>query len=165
MISAASKSRFAFIMNTSYPAVAATPTVTVDVDTAWAACGALPGQILPDFTVDSPVRIFAGIPWHTHSGLHAAHRWHHLCGNGGHGDDPTFGKPLPVRSPYFASFGQCEPPRELWIDGDVIGCKGHCDRTLHHRSSISAKQVPNELRKVVPVLLVACPVAFGGKIN
>ena len=74
------------------------------------------------------------------------------------------------RSAYFAlAFGQCEPPPIIVDhDGDVIriveGRRAAIERRIIE-VPLRRSKLPDELRKVVPVLVVACPAAFGGKVE
>jgi hypothetical protein len=89
-------------------------------------------------------------------------------GNGGHGDDRAFGKPLFQIVIFRLALSQTEPPTVIMDhDADVIRIvEGRC--TPIERRIIEVplrrRKLPNELRKVVAVFVVAYPAAFGGKI-
>src|SRR5262249_60793671 len=90
-------------------------------------------------------------------------------GDGGHGDDRSLGEPLFNLVVLRLPFSQSKPPAIIMNrDGDVIrvlerrraAIKGGVIEIPFRRS-----KVPDELRKVVPVFLVAGPAALGGKIE
>src|SRR5438105_13392571 len=127
-------------------------------------------QIVPDAAGDGPVRIFArkfpgigtGVQMRRTVGIT-------FEGDGGHGDDRALGKPLVEIGILRLAFSQCEPPPIVMDhDGDVIGIvEGRC--TAIERCIIEVplrrSNLPNELREVVPVFVVASPPALGGKIK
>ena len=126
-------------------------------------------QIVPDAALDDPVRIFAG----EFLGIGAGVRvWCAIGitfkGDGGHGDDRTFGKPLFQIVIFRLAFSQAEPPAVIMDhDGDVIrvveGRRAAIERGIVE-VPLRRSELPDELRKVVPVFVVAGPAAFGGKI-
>src|SRR5262245_233348 len=90
-------------------------------------------------------------------------------GNSGNGDDRTLGQPLVQIGIFGLAFSQREPPPIIMDhDCNVIRIvEGRC-ATIERRIievPLRRSKLPNELRKIVPVFVVACPAAFGGKIK
>src|SRR6267378_8054349 len=89
-------------------------------------------------------------------------------GNGGYGDDWTFSKPLVQISIFRVAFSECEPPPIIMDhDGDVIRIvEGRCAAIERRRIEVPLRRrkLPDELRKVVPVLVVPGAAAFRRKI-
>src|SRR5437016_5743262 len=89
-------------------------------------------------------------------------------GDCGHGGDRTFGKPLSQIVIFRLAFGQSEPPPIVMDhDADMIRIVEGCCTAIERgviEAPLRGSDLPNELRKVVPVFVVACPAAFGGKI-
>src|ERR1700676_5213306 len=89
-------------------------------------------------------------------------------GNGRHGDDRAFGKPLFKNLIFRLAFSQTEPPAVIMDhDADMIRIvEGRC--AALERGIVEVpfwrSELPNEPGKVVPVGLVASPAAFRGKI-
>ena len=81
----------------------------------------------------------------------------------------NFGKPLFQIVIFRLAFGQAEPPAIIVDhDGDVIrvveGRRAAIERGIVELP-LRRGDLPDELREIVPVFLVAGPSAFGGKIE
>src|SRR5918994_1927677 len=89
-------------------------------------------------------------------------------GNGRHGDDRTFGKPLFQIVIFRFAFSQAEPPAVIMDhDADVIRVvEGRCAAIERSIIEVPLRRsgLPNELGKVVAVCVVASPAAFRGEI-
>src|SRR5262245_56023361 len=90
-------------------------------------------------------------------------------GNSGNGDDRTLGQPLVQMGIFGLAFSQREPPPIIMHhDCNVIRMvEGRC-ATIERRIievPLRRSKLPDELRKIVPVFVVACAAAFGGKIK
>src|SRR5215475_4368679 len=90
-------------------------------------------------------------------------------GNSGNGDDRTLGQPLVQMGIFGLAFSQREPPPIIMDhDCNVIRIvEGRC-ATIERRIievPLRRSKLQDELRKIVPVFVVACPAAFGGKIK
>ena len=117
----------------------------------------------------SPVRIFA----REFLGIGTGVRMRRTIGitfkrNRRHGDDRTCGKPLFQIVILRFAFSQSEPPAIIMDhDADVIRIvEGRCaaiERGIIE-FPLRRSDLPNELRKIVPVFVVAGPAALGGKI-
>ena len=85
-------------------------------------------------------------------------------GNGGHGDNRAFGKPLFQIVIFRLTFGEAEPPAVIMDrDGDVIGIVEGGGAAIERgviEVPLRRSDLPNELGKIVPVLLVAGAAAF-----
>src|SRR5262245_17361527 len=144
--------------------------VTVDLDDGLGeGLGCFLRQVVPDTAPDSLVRIFA----RELLGIGAAVRvWCTVGitfkGNGGHGDDRTFGKPPLELVVLRLAFSQAQPPAVVVDhDADMIrivqrGCAAIKRSVIE--LPFRRSRLPNELGKIVPVLVVACPAAFRGEI-
>ena len=80
----------------------------------------------------------------------------------------AFGKPLFEIVVFRLAFSQSDPPAVIMDhDGDVIrvveGRRGAIERGIIE-VPFRRSELPNQLRKIVPVFVVALPAAFGGKI-
>ena len=80
-------------------------------------------------------------------------------GDGGHGDDREFGKPLFQLVVFRLAFGQTEPPAVVMDhDGDVIrvveGRRAAIERGIVELP-LRRSDLPNELRELAPVFFVA----------
>src|ERR671921_1915926 len=126
-------------------------------------------QIVPNTARDDPVPIFAreflGIGPGVRVGCSIGITFK---GNGGHGDDRTFGKPLFQIVIFRFAFSQAEPPAVIMDhDADVIrvveGRRAAIERGIID-VPLRRSGLPNELCKIVPVFLVAGPAAFRGEI-
>ena len=125
---------------------------------------------MPDSAADGPVRIFAG----KLLGIGSWVRMRRAVGvafesDGGHRDDRTFGKPLFQIVIFRLAFGQSLPPAIIVDDDrDVIGVFEGRRRAIE-RSVVEVPlrrgKLPNELRKVVPVFVVAGLAAFRREIE
>ena len=89
-------------------------------------------------------------------------------GDAGHGDARAFGKPLFQISIFRFAFGQAEPP-PIIVNHDVdmvriveSGCAA-IERGVI-KVPLRRSDLPDQLGKIVPVVLVAGAAAFGGKI-
>ena len=124
---------------------------------------------MPDAALDDPVRIstreFLGIGtgvrvWCT---IGIAFK-----SNSGHGDVRSLGEPLFQLVIFRLAFSQSEPPAiKMDHDADMIRVvEGRCAALEGGiiEVPLGRSDLPDELGKVVPVLLVAGPAAFGGKI-
>src|SRR5258708_16506728 len=84
--------------------------------------------------------------------------------NGGHGDVRTFGEPLFQIVVLWVSLSQSEPPAIIMDhDADMIRIvKGRC--AAIERGVVEVpfwrSDLPDELRKVLPALILAVPAAF-----
>src|SRR5713226_3829016 len=150
------------------PSLSGQRSITVDFDDG---CGeGLRGflrQIVPDAALDDPVRIFTreflgigtGVWMRRTIGIT-------FKGNGGHGYDRTSGKPLLQIVIFRLAFSQCESPAIIMDhDADVIRIvEGRCTAIEGCVIEIPFRRggLPDELRKVVPVFVVACPATFRG---
>src|SRR2546430_1782429 len=123
---------------------------------------------MPDAALDDPVRISA----REFLGIGTGVRVWCTIGiafksNSGHGDVRTFGEPLFQIVIFRLAFSQSEPPAIIMDhDADMIRIvEGRC--AAIERGIVEVPfwrcDLPNELRKVVPVFIVAGPAAFGGK--
>src|SRR5215212_6088864 len=126
-------------------------------------------QIVPNTARDDPVPIFAreflGIGPGVRVGCSIGITFK---GNGGHGDDRTFGKPLFQIVILWVAFSQAEPPAVIMDhDADVIRVvEGRCAAIERGIIEVPLRRsgLPNELGKVVAVCVVASPAAFGCEI-
>jgi hypothetical protein len=126
-------------------------------------------KIVPDAALDSAVRVFAREPPGIGPGVRV---WRAIGitfkSDGGHLDGWTLGKPLFYLGISRLAFSQAEPPAiTMDHDADVIRVvEGRC--TTIERGIIEIplrrSELPNELRKIVPVFFIAGASAFGGKI-
>jgi len=88
--------------------------------------------------------------------------------NGGHGDDWTFGKPLLQFVILRLAFGQ--PEAEAVIvdhDADVIRVFARGSGSIEGRIvqiPFGRSDSPDELRKIMPLFVVACAATFRGSI-
>ena len=119
--------------------------------------------------VDDPVRIFAREFLGVGTGVRVRRTIGiAFKGDGGHGDDRTFGKPLFQIVIFRLAFSQAEPPAVIMDhDGDMIRIvEGRCAAIERGIIEVPLRRsdLPNELRKVVPVFVVAGAAAFRGKI-
>jgi hypothetical protein len=124
---------------------------------------------VPNTALDEPERIFA----REFLGVGTALRVRCaggvvLKGNGRHGDDRNLGKLLFQIVVFRLAFSQPEPPAIIMDDdGNVVRIvEGR--RTAIERGVVEVplrrSELPNQLRKVVPVFVVAGPAAVGSKI-
>src|SRR6266576_3165143 len=91
-----------------------------------------------------------------------------LKSNGGHGDDRAFGEPLLQIVVFRLAFSQAEPPAVI-VDHDVDMVRiveGRCAAIERGIIEVPLRrsELPNELRKVVSVFVVAGAAAFRRKI-
>src|SRR5215203_2460096 len=126
-------------------------------------------QIVPNAALDVPVRIFAreflGIRPGVRVGCTIGITFK---GNGGHGDDRTFGKPLFQIVIFRFAFSQAEPPAVIMDhDANMIRVvEGRCAAIERGIIEVPLRRsgLPNELSKIVPVCVVTSPAAFRGEI-
>src|SRR5579864_4541875 len=144
--------------------------VRVDIDDSLGkGLGRFLGQIVPDAACDDPVfiaaREFPGIG----TGVRV---W---CAIGiafksdsRYGDVRSFSKPLFQIVIFGLAFSQSEPPAIIMDhDTDMIWIvEGRCAAIERGIVEVPVwrSELPNELRKVVPVFLVAGPTAFRGEV-
>src|SRR6266700_6109123 len=89
-------------------------------------------------------------------------------GDGGDSDKRKFGKPFFQIVILRLALSQSQPPTIIMdYDADVIrivkGCRTALERGIIE-SPLRRSELPNELRKIVPVFVVAGPAALRGKI-
>jgi hypothetical protein len=126
-------------------------------------------QIVPDAVLDDPVLIFAREFLGIGTGIRV---WCTISipfkGNGGHGDDRAFGKP-PFQIVIFRlAIGQAKPPAVI-VDDDldmiwIVEGRGAAIEGGIIEAPLRRSQLPDELGKVVPVLVVAGTAALRRKI-
>src|SRR5215218_7956577 len=129
----------------------------------------LPEADLPNAALDVPVRIFAreflGIRPGVRVGCTIGITFK---GNGGHGDDRTFGMPLFQIVIFRFAFSQAEPPAVIMDhDANMIRVvEGRCAAIERGIIEVPLRRsgLPNELSKIVPVCVVTSPAAFRGEI-
>ena len=126
-------------------------------------------KIVPDATLDDPMCIFAREFFGIGTGVRV---WRTVGvtfkGNGRHGDGGRFRKPLVQMEILRFAVSQAEPPAVV-MDDDR-----HVIRVIEGRRASSERgivevpfrrgELPNQLRKVASVFVVASPAALRGKI-
>ena len=139
--------------------------------TAWAkACGASCGRLWPMPPVMSPVLVFA----RELLGVGAGLRMRRAVGialerDGRHRDDRAFGEPLFQIVIFRLAFGEAEPPAVI-VDHDVDviriveGRRAAIERGVVE-VPLRRGELPDELRELAPVFVVAGPAALGGEIE
>ena len=124
---------------------------------------------MPDASTDGPERIFAREFFGIGTGVGVRRTVGiTLKGDGGHRNDRRLGKPLFQIVIFRLAFGEAETPAVIVDhDGDVIRVVEGRRRAIERgiiEVPLRRSKLPDELRKVVPVFVVAVPAAFGGKI-
>src|SRR5215831_12969103 len=88
--------------------------------------------------------------------------------DGRNADDRTFSEPLFQIVIFPLAIRQCDsPPIIMNHDADVIRVVERCSTALERctiKPPLRRRELPDESRKIVPVLVVAGPAALGGKI-
>ena len=127
-------------------------------------------QIVPDAARDDPMRIFARELLGIRTGVRVRRPIGiPFQGNGGHSNDRSFGQPLFEIVILRLAFRQAEPPAVIMDhNADMIriveGRRGTLERGLIE-GPLRRGELPDELGKVAPVLLVASLSALGGEIK
>src|SRR6266566_1273902 len=126
-------------------------------------------QIVPDTARDDPMLIFA----REFAGIDTGVRvWCPISiafqRHGGHGDGRSLGESLFQLVIFRLAISQSQPPAIIMDhDADMIRIVEGCCAALKRgivEVPLWRSELPHELRKVVPVSLVAGPAAFGGKV-
>src|SRR5262245_10423049 len=122
-------------------------------------------QIVPDASSDESVRILAGKFLGIRDGVRTRRTVGiTLKGNRRYGDHRKFRKPLFQIIVLRFAFSQSEPPPVIMDDDtDVIRIVERCGTALEcgvTEPPLRRSDLPNELRKVVPIFSVTCPAAL-----
>src|SRR5258708_17935637 len=127
-------------------------------------------QVVPDASGDVPVLVWPGefvrVRLRVRMGRTVGVAFHR---NGRGADDRALGQPLFEVGVFRLALGQAQPPTVVvGYDRDMIGVVERSGGAIKRgiiEIPLRRSELPDQLREVVPVFVIADPAAFGGKIK